>query len=218
VERYRPGRACVQRTVQGVVRHFLLWLLRLGLAGPLVLGVADSSFLFLPFGNDLLIVILTARDHARMPLYVLTATIGSTLGVLLLDMVCRKAGEEGLKKMMKPARFGYFKRRMTKQAGIAIAIACLAPPPFPFTPVIASASAFEYPRKRLLGIVFVTRALRFAAVGWLAVRFGGDILRIANAPAVTWIMLGFIILCAIGSAFQVAQWIRRSRGMAGVRG
>ena len=70
------------------------------------LGIADSSFLFLPFGNDLLVVILTARDHAHLPLYVLTASIGSTLGVLLLDAVCRKGGEEGLKKMMKPQASG----------------------------------------------------------------------------------------------------------------
>jgi membrane protein YqaA with SNARE-associated domain len=203
--------------VQGAVRYLLAWLVSLGAAGPLILGVADSSFLFLPFGNDLLVVILSAREHARMPLFALTATIGSTLGVLLLDVVCRKAGEEGLKKMMKPARFEYFKRRMTNQAGIAIAIACLAPPPFPFTPVIASASAFEYPRRRLLGLVFLARAIRFAAVGWLAIHFGRAILRIAKAPVTTWVMLGFIILCAIGSAFQVTKWMRRSRSLAAAR-
>jgi len=203
--------------VSGLVRHFLAWLLGLGLAGPLLLGIADSSFLFLPFGNDLLVVILTARDHARVPFYVLSATIGSTLGVLLLDSVCRKAGEEGLKKMIKPARLEYFKRKMTKQAGAAIATACLAPPPFPFTLVIASASAFEYPRQRLLGLVFLARALRFAAVGWLAIRFGREILRIARTPAATWVMLGFILLCAAGSAFQVAQWVRRSRRLVAVR-
>lgn len=197
--------------MRGILRHFLLWLLKLGVAGPLILGIADSSFLFLPFGNDLLVVILVARTHARMPWYVLTAAIGSTLGVLLLDAVCRKGGEEGLKRMMKPARFGYFKKRMEKRAGIAIATACLAPPPFPFTLVIASASAFAYPRRRLLGIVFLTRAIRFTIVGLLAVRFGRQILRIANAPETEWIMLGFIALCAIGSAFQVTQWIRRSR-------
>ncbi len=203
--------------MSGLVRHFLAWLLGLGLAGPLLLGIADSSFLFLPFGNDLLVVILTARDHARMPLYVLTATIGSTLGVLLLDAVCRKAGEEGLKKMMKPARLEYFKRKMSNQAGAAIVTACLAPPPFPFTLVIASASAFEYPRQRLLGLVFLARVVRFTAVAWLAIRFGQEILRIAKAPATTLVMLGFIVLCAAGSAFQVAQWVRRSRRPAAVK-
>jgi membrane protein YqaA with SNARE-associated domain len=196
--------------VHGVLRHLFTWLLQLGVLGPLLLGIADSSFLFLPFGNDLLIVILSARSHAHLPFYVLTAAIGSTLGVLLLDLVCRKGGEEGLKKMMKPRRLAYFKRRMSNQAGIAIGLACLAPPPFPFTLVIASASAFGYPRQRLLGLVFVARAVRFTILGLLAIRFGREILRIANAPETTWIMLGFILLCLIGSAFQIMQWVRRS--------
>jgi membrane protein YqaA with SNARE-associated domain len=196
--------------VSRVLRHLLAWLLSLGLFGPLIFGIADSSFLFLPFGNDLLVVILTVRDHAHLPFYVVTAAVGSTLGVLLLDFVCRKGGEEGLKRMMKPRRLEYFKRRMSKQAAIAIGLACLAPPPFPFTLVIASASAFAYPRPRLLGLVFVTRAVRFTIIGWLAIRFGRDILRIARAPETTWIMVGFIALCIIGSTFQVLQWVRRS--------
>jgi membrane protein YqaA with SNARE-associated domain len=200
--------------VSSALRHLLAWLVSLGLFGPLIFGVADSSFLFLPFGNDLLVVILTVRDHAHLPFYVVTAAIGSTLGVLLLDVVCRKGGEEGLKRMMKPRRLEYFKRRMGNQAAIAIGLACLAPPPFPFTLVIASASAFAYPRLRLLSLVFVARAIRFVIVGWLAIRFGRDILRIARAPETTWIMVGFIVLCIIGSAFQILQWVRRSGRLA----
>jgi membrane protein YqaA with SNARE-associated domain len=200
--------------VNSVLRYLFDWLISLGAVGPLIFGIADSSFLFLPFGNDLLVVILTVRDHAHLPFYVATAAIGSTLGVLLLDVVCRKGGEEGLKKMMKPRRLDYFKRRMSNQAAIAIGLACLAPPPFPFTIVIASASAFAYPRPRLLGLVFVARAIRFTIVGWLAIRFGRDILRIAKAPETTWIMAGFILLCVVGSAFQIMQWVRRSRRLA----
>jgi membrane protein YqaA with SNARE-associated domain len=200
--------------VHSLLRQLLAWLLHLGVFGPLLLGIADSSFLFLPFGNDLLIVILVARDHAHLPLYVLTAAIGSSVGVFLLDAVCRKGGEEGLKKMMKPRRLEYFKRRMSNQAGVAIGLACLAPPPFPFTLVIASASAFAYPRQRLLGLVLLARAVRFTIIGLLAIRFGPDVLRIARAPETTWIMLGFIVLCAVGSAFQVLQWVRRSRKAA----
>ena len=200
--------------MHGAVRNLLAWLLKLGLFGPLLLGIADSSFLFLPFGNDLLVVTLAARNHADLPLYVLTASIGSALGVLLLDAVCRKGGEEGLKRMMKPQRLAFFKRRMSNQAAIAIGVACLAPPPFPFTVVIASASAFSYPRFKLLGLVFVARAVRFTIIGLLAIRFGRQILRIASAPETEWIMLGFIVLCVIGSGLQVLQWIRRSRRVA----
>jgi membrane protein YqaA with SNARE-associated domain len=200
--------------VNSLLRYLFAWLLHMGLVGPLLLGIADSSFLFLPFGNDLLIVILTVGRHGHLALYVLTAAIGSTLGVLLLDAVCRKGGEEGLKKMMKPRRLEFFKQRMANRAGVAIGLACLAPPPFPFTLVIASASAFDYPRRRLLSLVFIARSVRFTIVGLLAIRFGQQILMIARAPETTWIMLGFIAVCVVGSAFQVAQWVRRSRKAA----
>jgi membrane protein YqaA with SNARE-associated domain len=194
-----------------MVRHVFTWLLHAGMLGPFLLGIADSSFLFLPFGNDLLVIVLAARHHSELPWYVLTASLGSMTGVFLLDLVCRKGGEQGLKGMMKAGRFEYFKRRMSNRAGIAIGVASLAPPPFPFTLVVASASAFGYPRRRLLGLVLVARAVRFTILGLLAIRYGRSILRIAEAPETTWIMVGFIVLCAIGSAFQVLQWARRSR-------
>jgi membrane protein YqaA with SNARE-associated domain len=197
--------------VHGIVRHIFAWLIAAGVFGPFLLGIADSSFLFLPFGNDLLVIVLAARDHAHVPFYVVSAAIGSMTGVFLLDLVCRKGGEQGLKGMMKPGRFEYFKRRMANRAGVAIGVASLAPPPFPFTLVVASASAFGYPRRRLLGLVLIMRAVRFSILGLLAIRYERGILRIAEAPLTTEIMIGFIVLCAIGSGYQVLQWIRRSR-------
>ena len=86
--------------------------------------------------------------------------------------------------------------------------------PPPLKRARASASAFAYPRQRLLGLVLLARAVRFTIIGLLAIRFGPDVLRIARAPETTWIMLGFIVLCAVGSAFQVLQWVRRSRKAA----
>jgi hypothetical protein len=41
----------------------LRFLLQLGYFGPVLMGALDSSFLFLPFGNDLLVVTLVARNH-----------------------------------------------------------------------------------------------------------------------------------------------------------
>ena len=52
----------------GTFRHFLSIFLSFGALGLVILGILDSSFLFLPFGNDLLLVILVARDHGWMPL------------------------------------------------------------------------------------------------------------------------------------------------------
>jgi membrane protein YqaA with SNARE-associated domain len=48
-----------------------------GLAG---LGLLDSSFLFLPLGNDLLLVLLTAGKPGLFWYYALMSTLGSKLG------------------------------------------------------------------------------------------------------------------------------------------
>jgi uncharacterized membrane protein YdjX (TVP38/TMEM64 family) len=139
---------------------------------------------------------------------VLLAATGSAIGVLLLDGVCRKGGEEGLKKMVNGKRLNYLKKKMKEHGSIAIVIASLSPPPFPFTAVIAAASAFQFPRIRLLSLVFVARAVRFSLVGLLAIWLGRRIIRIADSPGFTWVMVGFIALCLVGSTISIVRWVR----------
>src|ERR1700690_2143050 len=167
-------------------RPVFLFFVHGGALGLVLLGILDSSFLFLPFGNDLLLVVLTARHHENLPLYVLAASVGSAAGVFLLDLVCRKGGEGGLKKMMSRKRLAYLKKKMSQNAAVPVVVACLTPPPFPFTAVIAAASAFQYPKPRLLAYVFGARAVRFTLIGLAAIYFGRRILRIANSPEFVW--------------------------------
>lgn len=192
-------------------RPFLIFLLHLGYFGPILMGALDSSFLFLPFGNDLLVVSLVARHHDGLPWYVLTAACGSTIGVLVLALVARKLGEEGIKKMAGQKRFEKLEGQIGKHGGKAVALACIAPPPFPFTMVIAAAAALDYSRVRIGVINFFTRGLRFIILGLLAIRYGRHILRFANAPAFRWTMFVFIALCVVGSAFSIWEWIKNVR-------
>ena len=67
------------------------------------MGALDSSILFLPFGNDLLVVLLTARKPDRFWLYALAATAGSLIGCTITDWLSRKVGEVGLEKMVNPS-------------------------------------------------------------------------------------------------------------------
>ncbi len=191
-------------------RYFLGWLLHLGGAGLFVMGVLDSSFLFLPLGNDLLVTALTLRDQRRLPFYVLMASFGSCIGVFILDVVARKGGEAALDRMMSRRRHEYLKRKMEVHASIPLAIACIAPPPFPFTPVVAAASAFNYPRSRLLAIVVAGRIVRFTAVGLLALTFGHAFLRFAKTNTFVAIMITVITLSVAGSVLSIIRWIRHS--------
>ena len=96
---------------------------------------------------------------------------------------------------------------MQNHAAVALVISCLAPPPFPFGASIAAASAFQYPRLRLLVVVFTARVFRYALVGWAAIYFGRRILRIANSAEFMWFMGGFITFCLIGSIVSIIHWV-----------
>jgi membrane protein YqaA with SNARE-associated domain len=194
-----------------LIRQLAAFFLHLGAFGLVAVGILDSSFLFLPVGNDLLLVVLVIRHHEYLLLYVAAASLGSAIGVLLLDLVCRKGGEDGLKKMMSRRRLDYLKKKLNQNAAVPLVVACLAPPPFPFTAVIAAASAFQVPKLRLLAYVFGARMVRFTLIGFAAIGFGRRILRVANSPEFTWFMLGFSALCVVGSTLSVRRWIGLSR-------
>lgn len=200
--------------MQGVLNHAFGWLLGLGSGGLFILGVLDSSFLMLPLGNDLLITALTIQHHERLPFYIAFASLGSCTGVFLLDSIARKGGEVGLQKIMSKRRFEYLKRKMSRRASIPLALVCVAPPPFPFTPVVATASAFNYPRWRLLAIILGGRIVRFTVVGLLAIRFGDQILRLAKTNIFVGVMIAVIVASAVGSVLSVMKWVRQSRRRA----
>ena len=191
--------------------HLLRFLIHLGYFGPFVMGILDSSLLFVPFGNDLLVVGLVAQHHERYLLYVLSAACGSVTGVALLDLAARKAGEEGLKKIAGENRFKFLHKKISKNGALALAVACLAPPPFPFTMVVAISCALDYPRKRLFPVVFLSRGARFLLLGFLAIHFGPSILHVAKTDTFRWIMIVFIFLCMAGSVFSVVNWWRKGR-------
>lgn len=187
--------------------------------GLLALGILDSSFLFAPLGNDLLVVAMSAHYHSwiRMLYYAGMSTIGSVLGCLLVDVAMRKAGEKGLEHHLPKARLNYVKAKVEHNAAIALILASIAPPPFPFTPFIMAAAALQYPRRRMLAIVGATRMVRFTILGMLALRFGKRILQWAQSGVVQDLMVGLIVLCTVGSVISVIGWVKRSRKAGGKR-
>jgi len=193
------------------VRPLLLFILHLGYAGPFILGILDSSFLFLPFGNDLLVVILVSQHPKGLPWYVLASALGSTIGVLLLALVAQKLGEEGVKKLAGPKRFERLSEWIRKHGGKAVVLACIAPPPFPFTMVIAAAAVLDYSRVRMCAFNFMARGARFTLLGLIAMRYGKSILQMVRQPAYKWGMMFFISLCAAGSVFSIYEWLRHAR-------
>ena len=170
------------------------------------MGILDSSFLFIPAGNDFLIVALTARHHQNVALYILSSVTGSAIGVFLLDLFCRPEGEHGLERLMKPAQLKRVEQHVKKRGAALVFVAAVSPPPFPFTAMMAAASAFQFPRSKLIGFLALGRLVRFSIVGWLAIRFGSSILAFMAAPEFRWIVAAFAILCVVGSVISIFRW------------
>jgi membrane protein YqaA with SNARE-associated domain len=194
--------------MNAIVNHLFAVFIRLGPFGLLILGILDSSFLlFLPLGNDLLMVALTARNHRMLPVFAGMATAGC----LLTDWIARKGGEKGLEKIIAGRQLNYVKRKVKDSAGKALAFASLMPPPFPFTAFVAGAAAFQYPRKNLLGTIAAARLARFFVLGALAITFGESILRLAKTPGLQIAILALAVISVVGSVLSIVAWVKRGR-------
>ena len=192
---------------------------RLGAMGLFLLGILDSSFLFLPFGNDLLLIALVSsnRDSAIWILYVVASSLGSVLGVLIVDLIMRKTGEEGLEKFVKREKVERLKRKMDKHAGWAVFWATLIPPPFPFTAVVMTASALQSPRKKIVLAVFFGRLTRFTIEALLALYFGRQILKFIDSDVMEYFVYGFLAVAVVGSVFSIRKWLGGRKGSPTMR-
>src|SRR5215213_1273165 len=105
-------------TTTWVLRVFL----RLGLLGLLLLSALDSSFLVLPFGNDLLLIALISSDRNSLSWigYVIVSAFGSVLGVFIIDLIMRKAGEKGLERFISQKKIEKLKAKMENKAGVSV--------------------------------------------------------------------------------------------------
>jgi membrane protein YqaA with SNARE-associated domain len=197
--------------MQELAVHVFRFFSRLGAFGLLGLGILDSSFLFMPLGNDLLVVAFSARRPHLLWYYALMAAAGSVLGTLVVDLTSRKLGEKGLEGRVSEKRLAGIKKRFENRAALSLIGASLMPPPFPFTVFIITAAALQYSRKRLLTAVAAGRLLRFTILGLLAMVYGRHILRLAELPIVRWFIIVLAVISIIGSAISIYKMFHRKR-------
>jgi len=191
----------------------LRFFFRLGFFGLFLLSALDSSFLVLPFSNDLLLIALVSRAGGSLKwiVYVIASVLGSIVGVLVVDVVMRKAGEKGLERFLKPEKIDKFKKKIENKAEMSLFVATVLPPPFPFTPVIMTASALQMPRRNLFATVFVARLVRFMIEALLALYFGRKLIRFLRSDVVTYVVYGVIALGVVLSTLSVITWLRRKK-------
>lgn len=192
-------------------RAWLRFMLRLGMPGLFLMSALDSSFLVLPFGNDLLLIALVSSNRESLIWigYVIVSAIGSVLGVFVIDLLMRKAGEKGLERFVSERKVERWKKKLENKLGITVFVATLVPPPFPFTPVIMTASALQCSRQKLLLAVFVGRLIRFAVEAILALYFGRQLIAYINSDVVTYFVYGLVAAAVVLSTLSLLRWLRR---------
>jgi membrane protein YqaA with SNARE-associated domain len=186
---------------------------RMGFLGLFLMSALDSSFLVLPFGNDLLLVALISsnRDSLIWIGYVIVSAFGSVLGVFVVDLIMRKAGEKGLERFISEKKIEKLKSKIENKAGLTVFVATLIPPPFPFTPAVMTASALQCPKPKLFGAVFGGRLLRFGIVAVLALYFGRQVIAFVNSDVVTYIVYALMAIAIIGSTLSLLRWFKKNK-------
>lgn len=149
------------------------FLIAFGPFGLFAVALLDSTFVPLPSSADALTILLATARPRWMLLYALMATAGSALGCYILYRISRRAGSRAL------ARFSPSKQRRVKDLidrydVVAVLVASLLPPPFPFKLFVVSAGVFHFGIVRFMIAIIVGRGFRFLLVGYLAVRYGED--------------------------------------------
>jgi membrane protein YqaA with SNARE-associated domain len=194
------------------------WLLRVGsvirdfaynLQGPglFLVALADSSFLTIPEGNDLLIVVLsTGNSWERMAYYVGMTTLGSLAGCLLLYLVGRRGGSPLLRRRFSQANIGKVDKLFERYGVLTIAVPCLLPPPCPFKIFVLSAGVFRLSVGRFLTAVAIGRTVRYSMWGILAVLYGNSVkvFMQQHLTVIGMILFGlFLLCCGVGVAFLI---------------
>lgn len=179
----------------------------LGAPGLFLISFLDSSVLSFPIINDLLLIELSMRNPARMPLYALMAASGSVLGCVLLYFLARLGGEAYFHR--KAGARAIAIRHWVERNGFGgMLVAALLPPPTPFKVFVFAAGVFEAPLFGFASAITLARLFRYFGVGYLAVRYGADAMPylVAHKLQVTALLIGLVAV-----SYALSRWILRHR-------
>lgn len=180
-------------------------LLEYGWAGIFGIALLDSAFIPIPSGPDALVILLSSQSTAaRIWIYILSATLGSTIGCTILYLIARRGGETVLKHVSEERR-NRIQGLLGRYDVFALIFASLMPPPFPFKPFILSAGVFNFRLPRFIVALFLGRALRYFILGALALYFGESAMGLikAHGPKL------LIALVAAGALFLAVRYFMK---------
>lgn len=147
------------------------YLLAFGPFGLFAIALLDSALIPMPGGPDAVMILLAAARPGWLLFYAAAATLGSTLGCVILYYISRRAGRRALARF-SPAKQARVKELVDRYDVLAVLIAAVLPPPFPFKLFVVTAGVFRLSVVRFALAVAAGRAFRFVLEGYLAAHYG----------------------------------------------
>lgn len=177
----------------GSVSQFLVGF---GALGLFAVALFDSALVPLPGGPDAVLLLLAAAYPRWMLFYVAMATLGSTIGCVILYYIARRGGRAALDRFA-PEKRERVRRWVDRYDVLSVLVASVLPPPFPLKLFIVTAGVFRLPIWRFAAAIAAGRAFRYTLVAYLAVRYGEQAKELLARyyPAVG---LGFALLLIVG--------------------
>ncbi len=185
-------------------------LIGFGALGIFLIALMDAAFIPMPGGPDVVVITLSIATPALMPLYVLAAMAGSTIGSLILYFIALKGGQAALRKFSDEKR-AKVQKVLDEYDIWAMLVAAVMPPPFPFKLFVLSAGAFRMKLWRFVLAMILGRGVRFVLEGILAVRYGEQATEILKQHSVK---IGLGIAAAIVLALLVKMLLNRRQDSA----
>jgi membrane protein YqaA with SNARE-associated domain len=179
----------------------------LGAPGLFLISFLDSSVLTFPVINDFILVELSIKHPARMPLYAFLAALGSVMGCVLLLFLAEKGGEALFHKHAGD-RAQAIHNWVVHNGFWGLLIAALLPPPTPFKVFVIAAGVFETPISSFTSAITIARLIRYFGIGYLAIRYGHDALPYLKQHI--WTVSLVLVLAAIVS-YVLSRVILRRR-------
>ena len=181
------------------------YLITFGAFGLFAVALLDSTFVPLPSSADALMILLSTANPSWMILYAFMATAGSAIGCWILYLISRRAGARALNKFSE-AKQRRVKHWIERYDAMAVLVATLLPPPFPFKLFVITAGVFRFSLLRFMLAIIVGRAFRFLLEGYFAVRYGAQAKEIL-AKYYPWI--GLVLVAAIVAFVLLKRFVRR---------
>lgn len=183
------------RKIKNGLESVSTFLVALGPFGLFAIAFLDSALVPLPGGADAVMIALSIARPSWVVIYALAATLGSTLGCIVLYKISQRAGRRALESFSEKKR-ARVKELVDKYDMLTVLVASFLPPPFPLKLFIITAGVFRLNLFRFTLGVAIGRAVRFLLEGYLAVVYGDrakDVLA-ENYPAIGLGLAGLAVL------------------------